>query len=82
MMATIGDDVRLETGSWHDLDSVMSVMNSAFGDRYGEAWTRSQLAGILPMAGVSLMLARSRGYDEMARMIEDALAARARPRPL
>lgn len=29
-----------------------------------------------------LMLARSRGYDEMARMIEDALAARARPRPL
>ena len=33
-------------------------MEAAFGDRYGEAWTRSQCAGILPMAGVSLMLAR------------------------
>ena len=34
-------------------------MESAFGDTYGEAWTRSQVAGILPMAGVSLILARS-----------------------
>ena len=33
-------------------------MEAAFGDRFGEAWTRSQCAGILPMAGVSLMLAR------------------------
>jgi ribosomal-protein-alanine N-acetyltransferase len=40
-----------------DLDSVMKVMNSAFDPRYGEAWTRSQCAGILPMAGVRLMLA-------------------------
>ena len=38
--------------------SVMEVMEAAFGDRYGEAWTRSQCAGILPMTGVSLMLAR------------------------
>ena len=36
----------------------MLVMDSAFGRRFGEAWTRSQLAGILPMGGVSLMLAR------------------------
>ena len=40
-----------------DLDSVMEVMTSAFSDRYGEAWTRSQCAGILPMTGVKLMLA-------------------------
>jgi ribosomal-protein-alanine N-acetyltransferase len=32
-------------------------MDSAFGSRFGEAWTRSQLAGILPMGGVSLTLA-------------------------
>lgn len=64
MMATIGDDVRFDAGSWHDLDEVMAVMNSAFGDRYGEAWTRSQLAGILPMAGVSLTLAREHDRDE------------------
>ena len=41
-----------------DLDAVMAVMDAAFGDRFGEAWTRSQCAGILPMAGVSLTLAR------------------------
>ena len=36
----------------------MAIMDEAFGSRFGEAWTRSQLAGILPMHGVSLMLAR------------------------
>lgn len=50
--------VRLEAGDSQDLDGVMVVMKAAFGDRYGEAWTRSQCAGILPMAGVSLRLAR------------------------
>jgi ribosomal-protein-alanine N-acetyltransferase len=45
------------------MDSVMTVMESAFGRRFGEAWTRSQLAGILPMAGVSLMLARENGNE-------------------
>jgi len=50
--------VRLAPGSSSDLDEVMIVMNSAFGSRFGEAWTRSQCAGILPMAGVCLILAR------------------------
>ena len=36
---------------------MMEVMTCAFGDRFGEAWTRSQLAGILPMAGVALDIA-------------------------
>jgi ribosomal-protein-alanine N-acetyltransferase len=60
MMATpaIREDIRIEPGSFEDLDSVMAVMDQAFGARFGEAWTRSQLAGILPMAGVSLILAR------------------------
>lgn len=44
-----------------DLDDVMAVMNAAFDPRFGEAWTRAQCAGILPMAGVSLMLARHEG---------------------
>lgn len=57
-MATVEQDVRIEKGSSKDLDSVMAVMDSAFGRRFGEAWTRSQLAGILPMGGVSLMIAR------------------------
>jgi ribosomal-protein-alanine N-acetyltransferase len=57
-MATISESIRIERGTSDDLDAVMRVMDGAFGDKFGEAWTRSQLAGILPMAGVSLMLAR------------------------
>lgn len=53
--------VQIETGTFEDLDAVMEVMNAAFGDRFGEAWTRSQLAGILPMAGVALTLAVESG---------------------
>lgn len=41
-----------------DLDSVMAIMGAAFEPTYGEAWTRSQCAGILPMAGVTLRLAQ------------------------
>jgi ribosomal-protein-alanine N-acetyltransferase len=61
-MATpaLAEDVRLEPGSADRLDAVMTVMDAAFGDRFGEAWTRSQLSGILPMAGVLLMLAIDR----------------------
>lgn len=57
-MATVEQDLRIERGSSEDLDAVMEIMHSAFGRRFGEAWTRSQLAGILPMGGVSLVLAR------------------------
>jgi ribosomal-protein-alanine N-acetyltransferase len=54
----VEQQVLIEPGSSHDIDAVMRVMDAAFGDRFGEAWTRSQLGGILPMAGVSLRLAR------------------------
>lgn len=57
-MATVEGDLRIETASSDSIDQVMSVMDQAFGTRFGEAWTRSQLAGILPMGGVSLLLAR------------------------
>ena len=50
--------LRLERGTSDDLDVVMDVMQAAFDPRYGEAWTRSQCTGILPMAGVSLTLVR------------------------
>jgi ribosomal-protein-alanine N-acetyltransferase len=63
MMATIERDVRIEAGTSNSIDDVMTVMDEAFGNRFGEAWTRSQLAGILPMAGVSLMLARETGSE-------------------
>ena len=50
--------VNLRSGNSGDLDDIMQVMNEAFGDRFGEAWTRSQCAGILPMSGVRLTVAR------------------------
>ena len=33
--------IAISDGSCDDLDAVMTVMNAAFGRRYGEAWTRS-----------------------------------------
>lgn len=50
--------LRLDAGGAADLDSVMQVMGTAFSPDYGEAWTRSQCAGILPLSGVVLTLAR------------------------
>jgi ribosomal-protein-alanine N-acetyltransferase len=64
-MATVASDVRIDSGSSADIDSVMTVMDRAFGDRFGEAWSRSQLAGILPMGGVWLSLARESGSDNV-----------------
>ena len=51
--------VRLRPGDSDDLDAIMDVMNAAFSSRFGEAWTRSQCAGILPMTGVLLIVARA-----------------------
>ena len=48
----------LKRGGADDLDAVMEVMTAAFDPAFGEAWTRSQCAGILPMGGVALTLAR------------------------
>lgn len=49
--------IRLRPGEFDDLDAVMHIMTSAFPPDFGEAWTRSQCAGILPMSGVSLTIA-------------------------
>lgn len=51
--------VVLRDGESDDLDAVMSIMKSAFSPCFGEAWTRSQCAGILPMSGVFLTIADS-----------------------
>ena len=52
------EELHLTRGGSADLDAVTRVMIAAFDDRFGEAWTRSQCAGILPMPGVELVLAR------------------------
>jgi ribosomal-protein-alanine N-acetyltransferase len=50
--------VRIEEGGLADLDSVMEVMRDSFDPAFGEAWTAPQCAGLLPMPGVWLSLAR------------------------
>lgn len=61
--------IEIVQGGTDDLDAVMEVMGSAFAAEFGEAWTRSQCAGILPMMGVKLVLAR----DEAERILGFAL---------
>jgi ribosomal-protein-alanine N-acetyltransferase len=63
-MSTVPSDetVRLVSGRSTDLAAVMTIMTAAFASRFGEGWTRSQCAGILPMSGVSLMLAQESSH--------------------
>jgi len=51
--------LTLHRAGAEDLDHVIDIMQVAFDPQFGEAWTRSQCAGILPMSGVRLMLAKS-----------------------
>ena len=57
------EELHLTRGGSADLEAVTQVMNASFDDRFGEAWTRSQCAGILPMPGVELVLAREDGGE-------------------
>lgn len=50
--------VHLGAGDSSDLDGVMEVMTNAFETGFGEGWSRSQCAGILPLSGVILTIAR------------------------
>jgi ribosomal-protein-alanine N-acetyltransferase len=55
-----GAALTFEPAGIADLDAVMTVMDDSFDPRFGEAWTASQCAGLLPMPGVWLVLARER----------------------
>lgn len=48
----------LAAGGPKDLDSVMDVMEDSFDPCFGEGWTAPQCAGLLPMPGVWLTIAR------------------------
>ena len=53
--------LRIDEGGALDLPEVMQVMGESFDPAFGEAWTAPQCAGLLPMPGVWLTLARSGG---------------------
>lgn len=55
-------EVEISEGGLFDLDAVMAVMRDSFDPAFGEAWTAPQCAGLLPMPGVWLSIAR-RGGD-------------------
>lgn len=50
--------VTLYEGGLADLPDVMGVMDHSFAACFGEAWTSAQCAGLLPMPGVWLTIAR------------------------
>ena len=53
-----GGPILLSLGREADLREVMSVMDGSFDPNFGEAWTIAQCAGLLPLPGVWLTLAR------------------------
>src|SRR3546814_1177284 len=70
----IPGEITVAEGGILDLDAVMSVMDDSFDPSYGEAWTAPQCAGLMPMPGVWLSLARE-GQDvvgfSLARVVSD-----------
>ncbi len=50
--------IAVTEGGSADLAAVMRVMEDSFDPAFGEAWTAPQCAGLLPMTGVWLSLAR------------------------
>jgi ribosomal-protein-alanine N-acetyltransferase len=50
--------LTLGEGGLDDLGRVMDIMRGSFDPAYGEAWTAPQCAGLLPLPGVWLTLAR------------------------
>ena len=54
-------EIHIRSGGFEDLDEVMRIMGRAFDPCFGEGWTRSQCAGILPMSGVSLTIGEGAG---------------------
>jgi ribosomal-protein-alanine N-acetyltransferase len=51
-------NVTVAEGGILDLNAVMRVMEDSFDPAYGEAWTAPQCAGLMPMPGVWVSLAR------------------------
>jgi ribosomal-protein-alanine N-acetyltransferase len=51
-------NVIVAEGGILDLNAVMRVMDDSFDPAYGEAWTAPQCAGLMPMPGVWVSLAR------------------------
>ena len=67
-------EVSVEKGGHRDVDDAVAIMDAAFDDRFGEAWTRSQCAGILPMPGVTLTIARTSSGEAIGFALQRIIA--------
>src|SRR3546814_21202332 len=74
-MSTTLTQVTLRRGGIDDLALVEPIMQAAFDPRYGEAWTRSQCAGVMAMPGVALTLAETEGRVAGSRIARTNMAA-------
>jgi ribosomal-protein-alanine N-acetyltransferase len=70
------DDLVIAEAGILDLEAVMRVMDDSFDPAFGEAWTAPQCAGLLPMPGVWLSVAREDG-DPVGFALGRAVAAEA-----
>jgi ribosomal-protein-alanine N-acetyltransferase len=69
--------LSLVPGGLPDLPEVMSVMLDSFDPAYGESWTAAQCAGLLPMPGVWLTLARETGGEVLGFALSRIVVAEA-----
>ena len=72
----MSEAVAIDEGGLADLPAVMAVMDDSFDPRFGEAWTASQCAGLLPLPGVWLSVARI-GGDAVGFALARAIAGEA-----
>lgn len=72
----MNEPIDIAEGGLADLPAVMTVMETAFDPSFGEAWTASQCAGLLPLPGVWLSVARV-GDDAVGFALARAIAGEA-----
>ncbi len=56
-MASVG--ISLRPGDARDAGVVEQVMTATFDPQWGEAWTRSQLLGVMALPGIKLLIAEA-----------------------
>jgi len=72
----MSEAIDIEEGGLADLPAVMAVMEAAFDPSFGEGWTASQCAGLLPLPGVWLSVARA-GDEAVGFALARAIAGEA-----
>jgi ribosomal-protein-alanine N-acetyltransferase len=73
----VSEAVTIDQAGLLDLDAVMAVMRDSFDPSFGEAWTAPQCAGLLPLPGVWLSLARESGGQPLGFALSRVVAGEA-----